>query len=82
MTELTSSAEQILKLGIAGLAIIVAIVAFGFAWYQTKRIERLTDKLLDKFSGALVTAAQLFELNPPDEEEIKKHDSPAKKTKS
>jgi hypothetical protein len=68
LTEIISGANSLSQLGLAG----VAAVAIAFAWYQTKRIERITDTLLDKFSGALVTAAQIFDLNLTDQEKEEK----------
>jgi hypothetical protein len=78
MNEIISGADSLAQLGMTG----VAAVAIAFAWYQTKRIERITDTLLDKFSGALVTAAQIFDLNLTEQEKDDKPNGPVnKKTK-
>ena len=79
MTEIISGANSLAQLGMTG----VAAIAIAFAWYQTKRIEKITDTLLDKFSGALVTAAQIFDLNLTEQEKEGRNDGPTtKKTKS
>lgn len=76
MSEFLGLLKSLADYGISG---IVAALAMGFAFYQTRRIERLTDKLLGSTTGALNTAAQLFRLNREgDKDDDEPKDEPKK----
>lgn len=60
MTEFLGIIKGFADYGVMGL---VTLAALYFAFYQTRRIEQLTDQLIKATTGALMTAAQLFDLN-------------------
>lgn len=62
--EILSFLRALSDYGISG---IVAAIAIAFAWYQTKRIETLTDRMLKDALDFGRTVAELLRVNKNEE---------------